>query len=93
MSLPTVITESTGLTSASNTPRSTVRSIAYPRRFEAEARSQIGGPRLDLNGLFDALVESVETTAIQRACPRWSPPVGRNAAAQTTPLTMHEANL
>ncbi len=46
---------------------------AFPRRFAAESRVQTGETRLDLGNLFDALLESVEVTALQRACPRWEP--------------------
>jgi hypothetical protein len=45
----------------------------YPRRFESEAGAQTGHGGADLGRLFDGLVESVETTALQRACPRWRP--------------------
>ncbi len=46
---------------------------AYPTRFAHEAAAQTGGPDVDFSTLFDALLESVETTALQRACPRWEP--------------------
>jgi hypothetical protein len=46
---------------------------AFPRRFAAETRVQTGDAEADLGRLFDALVESVEVTALQRACPRWAP--------------------
>ncbi|MCE9637083.1 MAG: methyltransferase domain-containing protein [Planctomycetes bacterium] len=46
---------------------------AFPRRFAAEARTQTGDEDADLSRLFDALVESVEVTALQRACSRWEP--------------------
>jgi len=46
---------------------------AYPTRFAHEARAQTGRSDVDFGRLFDALLESVETTALQRACP-WSEP-------------------
>lgn len=46
---------------------------AFRLRFAAESRAQTGDADVDLGRLFDALVESVEVTALQRACPRWEP--------------------
>lgn len=46
---------------------------AFPRRFAEEVHAQTGEHDADLGRLFDALVESVEVTALQRSCPRWAP--------------------
>jgi hypothetical protein len=46
---------------------------AYPERFSSEARALTGARRWDVGVLFDVLVESVEVTALQRACRRWVP--------------------
>lgn len=42
-----------------------------PRRFEAEARMVTGAASPSEALLFDALVDLVETTALDRALPRW----------------------
>ena len=46
---------------------------AFPRRFESEATHQTGEPRPRPATLFEVLLESVEVTALQRGCQRWTP--------------------
>ncbi len=45
----------------------------YPRRFRAEAAAQTGEDRPRHERLFQVMAESVETTALSRACERWAP--------------------
>ncbi len=51
---------------------------AYPIRFMAEASAFCGTGRVHAknweNPLFHALLEAIETTAVQRGIPRWEPP-------------------
>jgi HNH endonuclease len=44
-----------------------------PQRFEREAEALAGVARAPLNELFDAMVEAVEVTALQRGAERWAP--------------------
>lgn len=46
---------------------------AYPQRFALDANRLTGQDSPDLDALFDALVESIEVTALQRGCERWAP--------------------
>jgi 5-methylcytosine-specific restriction endonuclease McrA len=46
---------------------------AFPHRFVAEARAQLGAMDPSLEHLFDFLLEAVEVTALQRGCERWAP--------------------
>lgn len=46
---------------------------AFPHRFAAEARAQLGAAEPSLDHLFDFLLEAVEVTALQRGCERWAP--------------------
>ena len=45
---------------------------ARPQRFSREAAAQVGTSAPTLTALFDALMESVEVTALQRGVERWS---------------------
>ena len=45
----------------------------HPIRFGREALDLAGSGAPDHNTLFDALLEAVEVTALQRGCERWSP--------------------
>jgi len=45
----------------------------FPRRFDAEAKAQVGEPRLSLPRLFDVMAEAIEVTALQRGVQRWAP--------------------
>jgi hypothetical protein len=46
---------------------------AFPNRFGAEARAQLGAMDPSLEDLFHFLLEAVEVTALQRGCERWAP--------------------
>ncbi len=59
-------------------------SNAYPKRFSIEARAQTGREQQDLCALFDALLESVESTALQRAWPRWETSDRRSSRGRRT---------
>ncbi len=44
-----------------------------PQRFEREAAGLTGVAQPSLDVLFDAMVEAVEVTALQRGAERWAP--------------------